>query len=116
MTGYSTPSKLNQRQPLLFMVKRLTNRKLPKLAHPKLMSASVRAKCEFNTEASIRVAIPGMPETLACPGCGHVVAMGLPHPDFESPELPVSEGELHRLSIIAGHPSVPTVPFYGDGY
>ena len=76
------------------------------------MSAIVKSKCEFNTQARLRVAEEAC-ETVVCPGCGHIVVMGLPHPNFDSPKLPVSEAELTRLSNIA---ATPKVPFYGDDY
>jgi uncharacterized Zn finger protein len=39
-------------------------------------------------------------QVLNCPCCGHLVIMGLPHPDFNSNKLIVSEYELYRLSSV----------------
>ena len=38
-----------------------------------------------------------------CPGCSHLVALGYPHPDFNSKELPVSLLELERASLDTSH-------------
>jgi hypothetical protein len=39
-------------------------------------------------------------EVFICPECGHIVMAGLPHPDYSTKDLPVSEEELARLSQI----------------
>ena len=61
---------------------------------------NVKLACEFNPEACA-------PEennvTIQCPLCHHWVVLGLPHPNFADQYLPVSEAELLRLSMRAGH-------------
>jgi rRNA maturation protein Nop10 len=37
-------------------------------------------------------------ETVMCPYCGHYVALGLPHPDFSTKDLPIDEATLDILS------------------
>lgn len=52
--------------------------------------------CAFNPEARQHRARYG--ELLECPGCHHIVLIGLPHPDFDSPYLPISEKALAKMS------------------
>jgi DNA-directed RNA polymerase subunit RPC12/RpoP len=36
--------------------------------------------------------------TIQCPSCGHIVVLGLPHPDFKG-VTPIPESELERLAM-----------------
>ena len=40
----------------------------------------------------------GEKSVIKCPCCGHMIILGLPHPDFNSPDMLVSEDELTKLS------------------
>jgi len=38
-------------------------------------------------------------KTIDCPICGHMVALGLPHPDFNSKNMPVNLKELELQAM-----------------
>ena len=54
------------------------------------------SNCQFYPET---VHVKDDEKIAKCPDCGHLVILGLPHPDFKSPFLPVSEDTLSKMAL-----------------